>query len=306
MKKIAILLSVVMSITVLILLAGTAVSAAELVISFSGEELNNGEEVGGDTGGASYVDAEGGYRTMIHGVNTGVRPIKNFFADIFSPDGQDIVIRYKVKILADDGTTADDTRVFGFYQIIMGDGTAINREDGDALFFTAGEIRAMEKDENGWFYVYYVVENERFSLTEYDMIEINNQVYYNGAKDSGCAIDIAVAEIAVYAGDPRVSGELPDSSDSSSSDTAAPSETTPAQPDTSDTPGSTGESPATTDPADSSSSASDKGKRAEESNLSLYISGAAVLFVAAGCAVYLILLKRKYTAGSDDKTTKGD
>lgn len=178
-------------------------SAATLYNSWSGEDLNCGEATGGNTGGSAYVDEEGGYRTLIHEVNTGVRPIKNFVTDDIAPDGRDIYIRYKVKVLSDDGSTADGTKVFGFYQHIYGDGGQINDESGDALIFTAKEVREFSYDSDGWAYVYYHVSEERFSLSQYSAISINNQIYYNGAKNSGCKIDMAVAEIAVFVGDPR-------------------------------------------------------------------------------------------------------
>ena len=182
---------------------GVPSSAATLCNSWSGEALNCGEAVGGNTGGSAYVDEDGGYRTLIHGVNTGTRPIKNFTTDDITPDGKDLYIRYKVKVLSDDKTTADSTNVFGFYQNIYGDGKLINKESDDSLIFTAKDIRDFSYDSDGWTYVYYPVTEERFSLSLYSAISINNQVYYNGAKTSGCKIDLAIAEIAVFSGDPR-------------------------------------------------------------------------------------------------------
>ncbi|MGM9680377.1 MAG: discoidin domain-containing protein [Eubacteriales bacterium] len=182
---------------------GIPSSAATLCNSWSGEALNCGEAVGGNTGGSAYVDKDGGYRTLIHEVNTGVRPIKNFVTDDIAPDGRDLYIRYKVKVLSDDNSTADNTKVFGFYQHIYGDGVPINDESGDSLIFTAKDVRSFSYDSDGWAYVYYIVSEERFSISSYSAISINNQVYYNGAKNSGCTIDLAIAEIAVFAGNPE-------------------------------------------------------------------------------------------------------
>lgn len=206
LRRKTVILIISLFILSMLLYTGTTVfadSGAQMVAEWSQEALNCGESVGGNTGGAGYADAEGGYRTLIHGVNEGVRPIKDFTASGIKTNGEDIVLRYRVKILSDDGTTPDYANVFGFQPIIYGDDKKINNEEKDRLVFTAGEVRQFDYDEDGWTYVYYVAEERFFGFSGYNTVKINNQVYYNGASGSGNSIDIAVSQIAVFVGDPR-------------------------------------------------------------------------------------------------------
>lgn len=263
------------------------VFAAELYESWTGNDLNCSELTGGNTGGSAYVDEEGGYRTLIHEVNTGVRPIKNFIAEDIQPDGSDIVLVYTVKVLSDDKTTKDNINVFGFYPLIYGDDELINNESEDALIFTAKDVRFFDYDSEGWAKVYYTAKESDFNFSDYDYIKVNNQVYYNGAKGSGCSIDIAVKAIEVYIGDPRNVASTPDKNTATPKEdvTQTPPKTTPTEtkPEASSTPSQAIETPEETN----------DNQKDESSNPVVFIVIAVVAVTLLGCGAYLLIIKKK-------------
>lgn len=200
MKKI---LLIILSVFIVAMMLSTSVVFAkgnELIVEFKDAGINVP-----NSGGSPYIEEDGvGYRSFVHEVNTGKRPVNGIYTGVFDTKGDTFTLVYMVKILSDDKSTADDTVVFGIMKVIKhADGKAITNEDQYTTMVTAKEIRAQEADEDGWMLFYNVITPDQYTIdgVEVDKINIDCEVYYNGAKGSGCAIDIGVRAISLYRGD---------------------------------------------------------------------------------------------------------
>ena len=168
-------------------------TGSELLWRASGAELN-----AKGTGGAGFEEKDGyGYRTLLAGVNTGVHPIFGLKTDTVETRGDSFVLVLKAKILSDDGTTEDETNVFGLDKYIKDEsGKTLAGENEYCVRFTAGEVRNAEKDADGWSLFFCTVQPEQYG--EGTNVYFDCEIYFNGAKNSGCAIDIAVTELSLY------------------------------------------------------------------------------------------------------------